>query len=72
MSKTFDADSGQPVDDAGQPTVTPLNPNQIPSLVRIPPQIATTAVWIGIGFLLGLGTCYYISERSKRGHRREA
>ncbi|MDE2105989.1 MAG: hypothetical protein KGL39_52690 [Patescibacteria group bacterium] len=59
MKKTFDADTGQPVTDAA-PLTTPNG--TVASIVNIPPQIATTIVWVALGFAI----CWYLTRPKRR------
>lgn len=47
---TYDATNGQPVTPV---LMTPAMAN-MPSIIKINPQIATTLVWVGVGVAIGL------------------
>jgi hypothetical protein len=59
---TIDADNGQVVTPTPMPT-----PPTTASIINLPPQIATTLCWIGLGFVL----CWYFTCRKSSSHRRE-
>lgn len=65
-NQTFEADTGQPVN----PQPIPQSPNwQVPSMVKIPPQIATTLCWVALGFGIALWLEHRRNSKGQRNYR---
>ncbi len=57
---TYDATSGDPV------VPLPMTPAlaNMPSIIKINPQIATTLVWVGVGVAIGLWLSHKMKSRT--------
>lgn len=52
---TLDADTGTPIPQSGSPYTQP-------SMIKIPPQVATTVCWVALGF----GIAWWLFTRNQR------
>lgn len=62
----------EPIDINGPSSkITPMPSNgAVPSLIKIPNQLAVTLCWVGLGIAIGYYACYKSSEPRQSSRRR--